>query len=63
MKIRWEIDMFNKISDMIIFTCTKCGRTCNPYAEFNIFGVSVEQIFYNMPPCPECGAKKWNSQN
>ncbi len=51
--------MFGKLSDDIIFTCQKCGRRVNPYAEYEGLAMSnsPEQVFNYMQsgiPCPNC---------
>jgi len=51
--------MWGKISDDTIFTCSNCGFKINPYAYYDVMGLSPEQMFSRMPVCPKCGHWAW----
>jgi hypothetical protein len=55
--------MWGKISDDIFFKCGHCGKVVNPYVWPGFLGVSPEEAFCSMPPCPDCYHREWINNN
>ncbi len=53
--------MNDKLDDIFMMRCLRCGYSFNPYAkDLNLYA-SIEEAFFiwSKKPCPVCGEKHW----